>query len=180
MRRYKNKSQLLALFLMFGFLIGILYANMIPREYLTSSGIFNEYFLKEFAHTEIITEDYVWYIVRSRMFPFLLLCLLSCIQWKKILVGICVAWTGFSAGILSVAAILSIGMKGIFLCAAGVFPQIFFYIFAYMIVLWYLYHYPQGKWNAKKTTITVLAMSLGIAMEVYVNPIVVRGIVGIF
>ena len=45
MRSYRSKNQFFAMFLLGGFLIGILYANLISDRYIMSGGIFDDGFL---------------------------------------------------------------------------------------------------------------------------------------
>lgn len=52
------------------FLIGILYANLISDRYIMSGGIFDDGFLKQYAKTDIVAEEYLWYILRARLVPF--------------------------------------------------------------------------------------------------------------
>ena len=95
-------------------------------------------------------------------------------RFKKVAAVGCLIWTGFSAGVLAVAAVLRIGAAGMLLCLAGSFPQFFFYIAAYAVLLWYLYSFPKTGWNAGKTVFVIVMMLAGILTEAYVNPGVVR------
>lgn len=180
MRIFRNKSQFLAVFLMFGFVLGILYANIVSRQYVTASGIFNDYFLNQYVQTDIVAEDYIWYVIQARVVPFLAVCLLGCTKWKKLLVGVVLCWTGFSGGMLAVSAVMKLGMKGLILCVTGIFPQFFLYILAYAVLLIYLYRFPEGRWNAGKTIFIVLTFVVGILMETYVNPILMKLVIKTF
>lgn len=159
---------------MLGFFIGILYANIVSKQLITSTGIFSEYFLSQYVETEIIMEDYLPYILKIRVFPLLLLLLLGTTKARKPAVAGFIGWTGFSSGMLMVAAIMQMGMRGIALCAIGIAPQFFFYVFAYVIALWYLYMYPVSRWNVGKTVFVLMGLSMGVLLEVYVNPILMK------
>lgn len=157
-----------------------MYANIISGQYTEASGIFNEYFLAQYVRAEIIAEDYIWYVVRARAVPFLAVCFLGCTKWKKVTVGGAISWTGFASGMLAVMAVLRLGMKGLVLCLAGVFPQICVYALAYLVVLFYLYRYPEGRWNTGKTVFVVLAFLTGILLETYVNPVLMKIVIKAF
>lgn len=161
-------------FYMLGFLCGILYANFIARNYITMTGIFHEYFLNQYTQTKIVAEDYLLYLLKWRAFPFVALAVIGCTRLKKPAAIVCLLWTGFAGGVLAVAAVLRMGAKGMLLCLAGIFPQVFFYILAYAMLLWYLYQYPQSQWNGTKTAFVILMMGAGILSEVYLNPGIVR------
>lgn len=179
MRSYRSKNQFFAMFLLGGFLIGILYANLISDRYIMSGGIFDDGFLKQYAKTDIVAEEYLWYILRARLVPFCVICILGCMKWKKTVVGLCICWTGFSGGVVAVSSVISLGMKGILLCIVGMLPQILFYGFAYVILLWYLYTYPNGRWNIKKTAAAGISMAVGMILEVYTNPILMKLVIGL-
>lgn len=180
MRMYQNKSRFLAVFLMAGFLVGIFYANAVSGQYIASAGIFNEYFLKQYVQTEMIAEDYMWYVVRARVVPFLMVSLLGCTRWKKFLVGGVLCWTGFSGGMIAVSAVLRLGIKGLGLCIVGIMPQILFYLLPYMILLLYLYRYPSTRWSSGKTIVVCLSFVMGILLETYVNPILMKLVIKAF
>lgn len=177
---YKNRNQLLIIFLAVGFFVGILYENIISKSQGVTMELFQTYFLKQFTHVEIVTEEYLWYVVRARIFPFLLLCLLGCLRWKKIVVSICVSWISFLLGVIIVSSTIQLGIKGILFCLAGMFPHIIFYILAYGIYLLHLYHYPSRHWNGEKIVFVILMMILGIVLETYLSPIIIRSIVRFF
>lgn len=159
---------------MAGFLIGILYANLVSRQYMTSSGIFSEYFLSEYSSIEVIAEEYMAYILRVRLVPLAALVLLGQTKLRKAVVPSCMTWSGFSCGILIVTAIVRLGMKGILLCVIGITPQFLFYALAYIVILLYFYNAPVSRWNYAKTVFVILTLSAGIAMEVYVNPVLMK------
>ena len=173
MKVQQHKKHLLIIF-MAGFLIGILYTNIISRQYITVSGIFNEYYLRQYVNTEVIAAEYIWYILPMRAGPFIALAVLGYTKLKKIAVIGYLLWTGFSVGVIAVSAVIQMGMRGILLFIVGIIPQFIFYILAYTIVLWYLYTYPDAKWNSGKTTFVFLTLVMGILMEVYVNPGLMR------
>ena len=179
-RIFRNRNRFLAVFLMLGFIVGILYANMISDRYVTASGIFSEYFLNQYVQTEIIAEEYMWSVIRARVFPFLTVCILGCTKWKKILVGAVLGWTGFAGGMLAVSAVMRLGIKGLVLCAAGIFPQALFYILPYTVLLLFLYQYPEGRWNTGKTIVICLSFVIGILLETYVNPMLMKLVIKAF
>lgn len=173
MRIHQSKNYFVVLY-MLGFLGGILYANFIARSYITMTGIFHEYFLNQYTQTKIVAEDYFLYLLQWRVFPFAAVALLGCTKLRKAAAVVCLLWTGFSGGVLAVAAVLRMGAKGMLLCLVGIFPQLIFYILAYAMLLWYLYKYPESRWNSTKTIFVILMIGAGIITEIYLNPGIVR------
>lgn len=175
----QSKKQFL-IFYMSGFLAGILYANMVSDSYLESYGVFSEYFLRQFQITEIIPEEYLGYLLRIRIIPVGVLLAAGCTRWKQMVVVVTLLWTGLASGIVLTSGILQLGATGIVICAVGVFPQIFFYLPAALVYLWYLYLSPQVRWNSGKSIFTGLMFLAGIALEAYINPVCLKAAIRLF
>ena len=172
--RIQQRKHHFVIMYMLGFLCGILYANFIARNYITMTGIFHEYFLNQYVQTKIVVGDYLVYLLKWRILPFGAVALVGCTRLRKPGVVMCLIWTGFSGGVLAVAAVLRMGAKGMLLCVAGIFPQLMFYILAYAMLLWYLYQYPESRWNGTKTIFVTTMLGAGLLTEIYVNPGIVR------
>lgn len=162
-----------------GFLLGIVYVNFIARKYIAEPGIFSDFFLNQFQSVSIDVKEYIWYLLRLRAVPILALAGLSFTKAGKAAAVLFLIWTGISAGILISAAVLNMGIKGSILCLVGLFPQFLLYIPAYVVLLWYCYTVPQTHWNRQKTIFVSLAMSVGIILEMYVNPIIVKAFLSV-
>lgn len=177
MKILHTRKQLLAFF-MPGFLFGILYVNLIMKKYTAEPGIFSDYFLKQYQSASIVAEEYIWYLIKVRAVPFLILLGLAFTKMRKAASIAFLAWTGFSAGMLLSMAVLSMGIKGSILCIVGILPQFLLYIPAYMVIIWYSYTYPQNRWNTQKSIFLGLTMLVGIILEAYINPILMQAYLG--
>lgn len=158
-----------------GFFIGIIYANIIVKRYLASPDIFSDYFLKQYVTADIVTQEYFFYLVRVRILPFLLVIGLVFTKFRKISAMAVILWTGFSAGMVLTLASVSIGIKGILLCVVGIFPQFLLYVPAYAVIVFHCLAYPRSRWNSQKTIFAVGMMAAGVMLEMYVNPVLMRG-----
>ena len=56
-----------------GFLFGVIYVNLIAKNYIAEPGIFSDYFLSQYQTVKIEAEEYIWYLIRLRAVPFLAL-----------------------------------------------------------------------------------------------------------
>lgn len=173
MKILHTRKQLFVYF-MPGFLLGIIYVNLIMKKYTAESGIFSDYFLKQYQTAEIIAQEYIWYLLKVRAVPFLLLLGSAFTKLRKFASIAFLVWTGFSSGLLLSMAVLGMGIKGSILCIVGILPQFLLYIPAYMVVIWYSYTYPQNRWNTQKSIFVGLTLFVGILLEVYVNPIMMQ------
>lgn len=173
MKVRQNKKQI-AVFYMAGFLIGILYANLMSKEYLSMTGMFNQYFVNQYVQTEIVIQEYLLYVTKARIVPMICLVVLGCLRIRKAVVVAFICWTGFLSGILFTTAVMKMGVKGIIFCIILLLPQFLFYVAGYMILLWYLYCYPESRWNISKTIFFIVLMAIGIILECYTNPILVK------
>ena len=172
--KIQQRKRFITVLYMAGFLIGIFYANLVERKYMTTNGIFSEYFLSQYIAIDVEAEEYMLYVMKTRLLPLVFLFIAAQTKFKKAAVMCCILWTGFSSGLLIVASVLQLGAKGILLCLIGITPHFVFYIMAYLVILWYLGNSPVSTWNRGKTAFVVLTMVLGILTEVYVNPILMK------
>ena len=179
MRIFRTRKQFLVFF-MPGFLLGIIYVNFIAANYMAEPGIFSEYFLDQFASMTIDAREYIWYLLRVRVLPYLALTVLAFTKVRKMAAVLFLFWTGISGGILISSAVANLGIRGSLLCAAGLLPQFLLYIPAYLVLLWYCCTAPQNRWNRQKTLFVALAMATGILLELYVNPVIVKAFLRAF
>lgn len=173
MKIFHTRKQLLAFF-MPGFLLGVLYVNFFAVKYMAQPGIFSTYFLEQYQSVDIVAGEYLWYLIRVRVFPFLVLSGLALTKARKAAAVLFLAWTGISGGILFSLAVADMGIKGSILCITGMLPQFLFYIPAYLVLIWYAYSYPDSHWNRQKTIFISFMMAAGLIFEIYVNPLLVR------
>ena len=168
-----SRKYFIVLFLT-GFFIGIISTNIESKKMILYNGIFSDSFLNQYRQLNIEPEKYLWYVMKIRLFPMILLGTFGCTRFKRTVVTIFLCWTGFLSGSGITLAILKMGVKGMLLGIVSLTPQIIFYISGYFIVLWYLYQYPNVKWNGTKAIGTGLAMLTGIILETWVNPIFMK------
>ncbi len=179
MRTHKSRNQLLFVFLAVGFFVGIIYENLFSTNSLVQTEIFSKSSLQQYLQTEIITEKYAWYVVKERILLLAIICTLGCMKWKKLFTAVCMLACGFLTGMLIVTGVLQLGLQGILLCIVGMFPQGLFYGLAYGMLFVYWWYFPERQWNRVKTIFTILMFSAGMAIEIYVNPSLVKWFIGV-
>lgn len=172
--RMQESGKHFVLYYMLGFFAGIMYANLLAKDYITSMGILNEFFLSQYSADDINMAEYLWYVTRIRIYPVLLLGAFGRSGLRKGAVAVFLLWTGFSSGLIFTSAVMKMGIKGIILCLMALIPQFLFYMAGYLILLWYLYEYPRVHWNLTKTVIFLLLLAVGILLECYVNPVIMQ------
>lgn len=179
MRIIKSKGQLLILFLAVGFLIGIIYENMVAKSSVILAELFLRSNLERYLQTNIVSEKYLWYVVKARIILLAIISILSCFKWKKLFVILSLTVCGFFTGVMSVAAVMQLGIKGILLCIAGILPQGIFYVMAYSMLFAYWFRYPESRWNRTKMLFVIIMFLAGIVLETYVNPVLVKLVIKI-
>ena len=173
MKMFRTGKQLLAFF-MPGFLLGIIYVNFIAKKYMAEPVIFSDYFLEQFAGMKIEEKEYIWYLLRLRVLPLLVLGGLSMTKARRISAALFLVWTGITGGILISDAALNMGIRGSILCVVALLPQFLLYGPADLVILMYGWMAPGSRWNRQKTVFVVLTMSAGILLELYVNPVLLK------
>ena len=179
MQIHKNKNQLLIIALAVGFLFGVIYENIISKQQILTTELFTKNNLQRYLQTDIVTEKYLWYVIKGRVFSLASICILSFMKWKKTFVICCLLLIGFFLGVFSVASVLQLGIKGILLCFAGLFPHAICYIIAYSILFVYWYQSPTRNWNRAKTIFVTSSFLVGMLLEVYVNPSILKLVIQI-
>ncbi len=172
--RIRENKKFLAVFCMLGFFAGIIYANLMSKDYIASIGIFNDFFLDQYSQAEIDVMEYMWYVIRIRVTPVILIAALGSTRLRRAVAAAFLAWTGFGGGMIMTSAVLKMGIKGLILCLIALTPHFIFYAAGYMVLLWYLYTCPESKWNMAKTVRMILFITVGVLLECYVNPIIME------
>ena len=150
--RIQGEQKYVLLAGMTGFLLGICSANLWMKQYVLDIGILNQYFLEQYNQTDIVYEAYLWYLVKSRGTPFVLLLAAAGTRYRK-------------------TAIIKLGSKGIVLIVTALAPQGIFYAMAGIVLFRYMLEYPMVRWDAGRSIRLGLFLMLGIITECYVNPV---------
>lgn len=179
MRTYRNRGQLLLIFIAVGFLAGIIYQNVVSGNQIITTDLFLQSNLERYLHTDVVAEKYLWYVLKERILLLGLVLILGCLKWKKLVVVVCLGLAGFVMGVLTVSAVLQLGMKGILFCIAGLLPQGIFYGIFCSVLFVYWYWFPTRQWNKVKTIFVVLMFLVGVLVETYVNPLLVKWVIKI-
>jgi len=169
--KIQEVKKLICIVFMFGFFAGIVYLNVFARSYLVSLEIFDGYFLEQYSGNNLNTNTYIWYIAKLRLFPVICLWVISKTGYARVAGALFLLWTGFASGMILSASVFKLGMKGIILCIVGVIPHFICYITAFIMLILYLFNYPDTRWNSTKTVCMVLFLLLGIITEAYINPV---------
>lgn len=180
------------------FVIGIIYANILGEEKLTSFGILNEYFIEKFKFASIRKENLFFYILEERLPIMVLMLILVFTSFRLAAGSVFIGWQGFSAGFLLSTALIKYGMKGLVLIGGAAFPQYLIYIPIYIIYLHLASHLQhkiycfkvEGQQSYNKSKVyaaSLLVVSLifcafvtGIFLESYVNPPLLKKVLKIF
>ena len=157
-----------------GFVLGILYSNFIAADSLLLVGNLHTYYLEEFAKRKTQMIEYFPYLLKLRLTPILVIILAKHLKFRKCIVTLFSTWVGFLWGIYACISVAQFGVKGIAFCVIGIFPQIIFYIPAYIMVVVFVYYYPTIQWNSFKTFVFLLCLISGIFLEGQMNPIMLK------
>lgn len=118
--------------------------------------------------------DYMWYVAQIRLLPAGGLAILGGTKFRKIAAYLFLLWAGLASGMILTSALLMLGVKGLILCVISMLPHFLCYIPAYAMLLLYLFRYPVSEWNSTKTLSFVLFLTMGIALECLVNPVLLK------
>jgi len=182
-----------------GFILGILIMNFGSSRFLQEGDLFNVTAMSRIRYMEIDGGSFLKYELPRRLKLFFLLLIFSTTCFGIAAAYLCIAWQGILTGMITTAAVIKFGIKGILVIAAGFFPQHLLFIPAlFMMLCWCcqtcssMYFPGKNCWvsyqNKKKQYLHQIlllfwifcVMMIGCIMECYVNPILVSDITKIF
>ena len=178
--KIRRSKKVLLLWMMLGFFVGILYANLIPEGYMESFTVFGNFFQSSYNRQNIVIEDLFVYLLILRGLPAIVLLIPGHRRLRTFLAVLVLVWTGFSAGTYITAGVILMQMQGLVLAVVSVFPQVIFYVPAYFLILWNLYAYSENQWNYVKTIAVIILVLTGILGECYINTIFLQLFVNMF
>ena len=174
MKILHSRKQLLALF-MPGFLLGVICVNLLAKKYTAEPGIFSEYFLNQYANLRIDSGKLLSYVGRYRCGQYFLAVCCGVLPVAPAVFAGLVFLLGMAWGTALSISVVRLGLAGILICAAGIFPQFFFYLPAFgWVLLWTMY----GGRNRKRYFCLIVAgfffLLFGIGTEAGVNPLILQ------
>lgn len=158
-----------------GILTGILFVQTMSDD--SFAGIFSEYFLNQYAALEIDSRKLFRYVGGYRCSQYVFLVCCGAVSFAPVLLGILLFLFGMSWGTMISVSTVRLGLKGVVICAAGVIPQILFYLPAFgWLLLWV-----QRGGNSRKKYLFLTGAGLffllfGVVTEVYLNPLLLQQI----
>lgn len=189
--------KLFILLFMVGFLVGIVIANLGAKQFLNQAGIFGDYFFVKFQNTKVEFLELFWFVVQKRMKWIFLIWILSLTILGVPCIWVTYLWNGLLGGILLSLSVMRMGFGGILICFLGVLPQFFLYVPIIFLFLDKAYSVSLSQYgkhkkfsyssSQKKDFLSYLSflflilviMILGIFLESYVNPMIMKQILKI-
>ena len=180
----KNK---LLFILMGSFCIGILIANFLGYDYFNRIGVITEYFIEKYKYNDINSLQLFNYILEKRIAIIIVIWFMGFTVISRILNRVYLGWIGFSLGISITCLVMKFGIKGIIIFAGAMFPHFIFYVFAILMLVYkcenIFYNLKVYGKNNKIILeyilvfiICAIVMIIGIILESFVNPIILKGI----
>ncbi|MBE5880819.1 MAG: stage II sporulation protein M [Lachnospiraceae bacterium] len=182
-------------FFLAGFFIGVLYIYFTGSYRDTETDFLSVQNLMQISYMDFAHEDYLWFLFKKRLGVLFLLVLASfALPGKYLLLGFLMVF-GCSMGSMLSVLVVRYGIRGILLFLGFVLPQDVIYVpavFQWVNVLtaWNeglfyrgnaLTGNRRGKWHTMvKTALLAGVTIIGILLECYVNPFVVKWCLKIF
>lgn len=184
---FSDKTRFLSLFLI-GLFGGLIYGWLFAPDYIEKVGFLSDAFLLAYLKQDIEKNQLFSYLLKGRMISLVFIWLLGSSVLGNVLIFGALIWSGFSVGLYVMAGFFKRGISGLGFCVAAVFPQILFYLPAYGLVFMAAYKII-GRRDVRKEGVikycivlfaSFLLLFLGILMESYVNPAILKKILKIF
>ena len=190
-----KEEQKYFVFFLAGFLLGVLYIYFSGEYKAEGMDFFSAQNLIQLQYKEIKYEEYFWYLVKKRTGILLILGVLSlAVAGKYLLFGFLMLF-GCSMGSMLSVLIIRYGMRGILLFAGFIVPQDLVYLPAVfgwvtMLMQWnegifeqvsVMYRRRGTRYDYLKRFLLLSGVTIiGILLECYVNPVIVKFCLKIF
>ncbi len=173
---------------LFGIIAGTCYVNLVAK-YQIALPVFDIYqstYLTNLADTSVQPKHLLLYVVKLRMRDYLLLWAVQFTAFSGIISGGYILFVGIGAGIFLSYAVIHFGLIGIVIYLLSILPQYIFYgICIYMIFICKKRHgmYAIEPQRSSRSIIILIMISflmltLGIYLEAYFNPVLIKWIYG--
>ena len=165
-----------------GVVLGLAFSWSYGKKYAAYAGILSTYYLQRYHYTAPSGEQLFFFLLRERGMGALVLCTLSATVVRPLAVRLFSLWSGFCAGIYFTMLGLKFGVRGLSFGALGMLPQYFFYVAAYFLLVTGAGGTAAGSGRTGvlpgSRAVAFIRISLlfftGLALEAWVNPLLVR------
>ena len=173
-----------------GLVTGAVAVDILADSSSQRAGILSDYFLRQYKYLKINVSELFFFILGKRMKWVFLLWITGFTPAGIPCAVVYVLWIGFSMGTLMGTAILRLGWKGVFFCAAAFFPQALVYIPVCIFFLYGICRYADVRRRGKQPHMknemagyvlllvgVCLCVVFGILIESSLNPWCVRQVI---
>lgn len=174
----------LLLFYLAGVLAGIILLQLPDKEVLARYGFFSESTIERLRYMEVNTKGLFFYCLRKRGTVAILLVIFAMTNLAPVIASAYTSWIGFGTGAWITVASVRYGILGPLLYLGIIMPQALCYLPAFFLYIrWMAGLYmeqerPFGK--MAQLFIVFLVFLVGILLESYVNPAVLKNFIKIF
>lgn len=172
------------------FLTGCVFTEFMGKEMLVTYGILNEYFLSQYSYRAIDGNQLFCYILMERSKMAVAVFLFGRVLNGKLFSMLAKSIAAAEIGFLLTVAVVNLGVRGIPVCLAAMFPQWLFYfgILTYYANVkkseaagWVKNGYMSAAGSYLTRGIILLGgMAMGVITECYVNPLVLAYVLNFF
>lgn len=161
------------------FFTGCVLIGYTGRDMLVTYGILNDYFLSQYSYRAIDGNRLFCYILMERSRMAIAVFLFGRVLKGNMFSLFAKSIAAAEVGVLLTAAVINLGVRGILICLAAMFPQWLFYFGT-------LVYYANAKKREvadayfMRAIILLGGMVMGVVTECYVNPFVLTYVLKIF
>ena len=171
-----------------GLFAGIIYGWLFAPGYMEQVGFLSDAFLLNYLKRDIDGNHLFGYLFKGRSISLFFVWILGSSFLGGALIYLVLLWSGFSVGLYLMAGLVKRGISGLGFCIAAVFPQMLFYIPAFGLVLIQAFVLSGKREMGKERVlrygiilfVSFLLLFMGVLMESYVNPAILKKLLKIF
>lgn len=175
--------------ILLAFFGGVVVANLIDREFLTTYGIMNDYFLSQYSYQKVDGNRLFCHIVVERGKAAFTIFLFGRVIDNRVFSVLTKSAVAAMFGFLIVVSIVNLGVRGILVSLCGLFPQWILYVMALVCCanegggevesVWDGGRYDRSATGWGNRLLAIFFLLVGIFTESYINPVILSGLLKI-
>lgn len=193
----KTQNINLVSFFVVGLFGGMIIMNLGKSILLENTGLLDEYTLQQIEAMTVEHSAFFYFVLKERFSKAIVLAILSTTYLGMVICIGTVWWYGMCIGAFLAGSVIRYGFKGVLLVCISIFPHYLFYIpaiialFAWCEKLYRTIYYEQRQGRGKNGQYgflryllqfmgIVIALLIGVFLESFLNPILLKSMLRFF
>ncbi|MBR1693565.1 MAG: stage II sporulation protein M [Lachnospiraceae bacterium] len=181
-----------------GIVLGVFLFFSNQGKFVEDTCFFGEDILKRFGYSSIYREAFFCFVLKNRLKLFLLLAISAFTSLFSLVYHLFFGWCGMSTAVIALTLLIKYGWKGLLLLFGLFLPHMLFYVPCFLYLMRLLQNVPAPDRAGQSCTggrnrmaaasgmkiaavffLLLMTLLMGIVVESYVNPVLLKNLIKI-